>query len=137
MRAGAFWAPAEGTQPGHLNAGTGERQLPSSALSLGTVGGHDPLPRQNPPMLTLRLTAPNDYDIHDDGQRIGRIRYASERNPDVWHVQVHIPGPPFGSANSLDDAKASFEAAWLAFRAKHGAEELVKAYAAMNKRDEP
>src|SRR6478752_9246927 len=55
VRAGAFWAPAEGTQPGHLNAGTGERQLPSSALSLGTVGGHDPLPRQNPPMLTLRL----------------------------------------------------------------------------------
>jgi hypothetical protein len=28
--------------------------------------------------------------------------------------QVHIPGPPFGSATSLDDAKQSFKTAWLA-----------------------
>ena len=90
-------------------------------------------------MLTLRLIGPNDYSVHDDGQRIGRIRFASERNPGVWlwHVQVHIPGPPFGSAASLDDAKQSFKAAWLAFREKHGPEKLAKAYAEMNKREEP
>ena len=73
-------------------------------------------------MLTLRMIGPSDYSVLDDGQRIGRIRLASERSPGVWlwHVQVHIPGPPFGSATSLDDAKGHFKAAWLAFKAKHG-----------------
>ena len=43
------------------------------------------------------------YSIHDNGQRIGRIRFVSERNPGVWlwHVQIHLPGPPYGSAASL------------------------------------
>ena len=42
-------------------------------------------------MLTLRLIAPNDYNVLEDGQRIGRIRYA-KRTPGIWewHVQVHI-----------------------------------------------
>jgi len=78
----------------------------------------------------------NDYSVHDDGQRIGRIRFASERNAGVWiwHVVVHIPGPPFGSAGSLDDAKAQFRAAWLAFRERHRPDRLAKAYREMNKR---
>ena len=90
-------------------------------------------------MLTLRLIGPNDYDVYDDGQRIGRIRFASERNPDVWlwHVQIHIPGPAFGSAGSLDDTNQDFKTAWLAFQEKHGPEKLVAAYRAMNLRDEP
>jgi hypothetical protein len=90
-------------------------------------------------MLTLRLIGPNDYSIHDDGQRIGRIRFASERNPGVWiwHVVVHVPGPPFGSATSLDDAKAQFKAAWIAFRDKLGPDKLAKGFAEMNKREGP
>jgi hypothetical protein len=49
-----------------------------------------------------------------DGQHIGRIRYASERTPAIWiwHVQ----------------------AAWIAFKNKHGADRLAKAYAEVNKR---
>jgi len=35
-------------------------------------------------MLTLRLIAPNDYTVHEDGQLIGRIRYTRERSPGVW-----------------------------------------------------
>ena len=90
-------------------------------------------------MLTLRLIGVRDYSMFEDGQRIGRIRFASERNPGlwVWHVQVHIPRPPFGSAASLDEAKESFKAAWLAFREKPGREALAKAYAEMNKHSSP
>ena len=88
-------------------------------------------------MLTLRLTGVRDYSVFDDGQRIGRIRFASERNPGVWpwQVHVHIPGPPFGSAGSLDDAKQSFKTAWLAFKAKQSPQALGAAYRTMNKRD--
>jgi hypothetical protein len=53
------------------------------------------------------MTGQNDYSIREDGQHIGRIRFASERTPGIWiwHSQVHIPGPPFGSARSLDEAR--------------------------------
>ena len=90
-------------------------------------------------MLTMRLIGVRDYSVFEDGQEIGRIRFASERAPGVWiwHVQVHIPGAPFGSAASLDDAKAQFKTAWLAFKAKHGPEALAAAYRAMNRRNEP
>jgi hypothetical protein len=90
-------------------------------------------------MLTMRMIGVNDYNVLDDGRRIGRIRFASERMPGVWlwHIQVHIPGVPLGSAASLDDAKQSFKAAWLAFKEKHGPEALAAAYRAMNKRSEP
>jgi hypothetical protein len=50
-------------------------------------------------------------------------------------VQVHIPGPPFGSASSLDEAKTVLKEAWLAFRDKHGPDRLAKAYAGMNLRN--
>ena len=77
-------------------------------------------------MLTLRLIGPQDYRVSEDGQRIGRIRYASERNPGIWlwQIHVHIPGSPFGSASTLDDAKRDFKAAWLAARAGKAGEGL-------------
>ncbi len=52
---------------------------------------------------------------------IGRIRYASERTPGVWlwNVNVTIPGPPFGSAKSLDQAKERFKEALLGFKHNH------------------
>jgi hypothetical protein len=39
-----------------------------------------------------------------------------------------IPGPPFGSAPTLDAAKAAFRSAWETFKAKHGADKLARAY---------
>ena len=62
-------------------------------------------------MLTMRMIGVRDYNVFEDGRRIGRIRFASERTPGVWlwHCQVHIPGPPFGSASSLDEAKRHFK----------------------------
>jgi hypothetical protein len=35
-------------------------------------------------MLTMRLIGVRDYNVFEDGQQIGRIRFASERNPGVW-----------------------------------------------------
>jgi hypothetical protein len=42
-------------------------------------------------MLTMRMIGVRDYNVFEDGQHIGRIRFASERNPGVWlwNVQVH------------------------------------------------
>jgi hypothetical protein len=90
-------------------------------------------------MLTLRLIAPNDYSVHEDGQRIGRIHYASERMRELWlwTVVVTIPGPPFGSARTLDAAKAQFKRAWERFKEKHGPDELARAYAEMNHANRP
>ena len=47
---------------------------------------------------------------------------------------MHIPGPPFGSATTLDNDTQQFKASWLVFKEKHGPEKLEKAYAAMNLR---
>jgi hypothetical protein len=87
-------------------------------------------------MLTMRTIGRHDYRIREDGQPIGRIRYARERTPGIWlwNVTVNIPGPPIGTASSLDEAKVQFKVAWEAFKAKHGPDELAKAYAEMNKR---
>ncbi len=54
-------------------------------------------------MLTLRMIGQNDYRVREDGQHIGRIRYASERTPGIWtwHCQVHIPGPPSVAPTAL------------------------------------
>ncbi len=88
-------------------------------------------------MLTLRVIGANDYTVHEDGQRVGRIRYASERSPGcwLWHVTVLIPGLPYGSAPTLDAAKAAFKSAWFEFKGKHGPEKLAKALAEMNNAD--
>lgn len=85
--------------------------------------------------LALRPIGIRDYTVLEDGQRIGRIRYASERVPGVWlwHVQVHITGGlPVGSSGSLEMAKADFKSAWSAFKAKQTPEKLAEAYAGMN-----
>jgi hypothetical protein len=55
-------------------------------------------------MLALRLIAPNDYTVLEDGERIGRIRLSRERTP--WTVTVT---PPFGDAKTIDEAKARFK----------------------------
>jgi hypothetical protein len=85
------------------------------------------------------MIGPNDYAVHEDGRGIGRIRYARERTPGVWlwNVTVTIPGPPFGSASTLDDAKAQFKLGWDAFKAKHGSDALARAYAAMDHANRP
>ena len=89
--------------------------------------------------LALRPVAPNDYIVLEDRQPIGRIRLARERSPPIWlwTVTVTIPGPPFGDAKSINDAKARFKAAWLAFKDKVGAEALAKAYAEMEHANRP
>jgi hypothetical protein len=58
-------------------------------------------------VLALRLIAPHDYTALDDGQPIGRIRLARERSPSIWLWT----DPPFGDAETIDDAKARFKAA--------------------------
>jgi hypothetical protein len=90
-------------------------------------------------MLALRLIAPNDYSVHEDGQYIGRIRLARERSPSIWlwNVTVTIPGPPFGDAKSIEEAKARFKAAWTAFKDKHGEAALKKAFEEMNHANRP
>jgi hypothetical protein len=50
---------------------------------------------------------------------------------------VTVPGPPFGDAKTIDDAKARFKAAWIAFKERFGAEALAKAYAEMNHANRP
>ncbi len=90
-------------------------------------------------MLTLSLIGPNDYRVHEDGQPIGRIRLARERTPPkwLWHITVLIPGTEFGDAATLDEAKARFKTAWLAFREKHGPEKIAKAFEEMNWANRP
>ena len=90
-------------------------------------------------MLTLRLIGPSDYSVQEDGQRIGRIRYASERMSGSWHwhVTVGIPGPPFGDAKTIEEAKQRFKVAWQTFKDKHGPEKLAKVYVEMNHANRP
>ncbi|MBR0778743.1 hypothetical protein JQ625_28280 [Bradyrhizobium diazoefficiens] len=66
--------------------------------------------------LMLRIIGVNDYSVPEGGQRIGRMSFADGCSPGVWlrHVVVHIQGPTYVSAKSLDEAKRSFKAAWLA-----------------------
>ncbi len=48
-----------------------------------------------------------------------------------------IPGPPFGGAKDIHEAKQRFKAAWRAFKERQGPEALAKAYADMNHADRP
>ena len=82
----------------------------------------------------------NDYGVHEDGERIGRIRYAKKtfaRPLAGWHVTVPIPGPTFGSAADIDEAKQHCKTAWLAFKLKHGAAALARAYLDINHAERP
>ena len=86
-------------------------------------------------MLKLRSLGINDYSVLEGGQRIGRIRLATERMPCVWlwNVSVHLPGGlPMGSAKDLNTAKSEFREAWKALEARTPPEQLAAAYKAMN-----
>lgn len=91
-------------------------------------------------MLKLRTIGLSDYVVIESGQRIGRIRLATERMPGgiwLWNVTIHLTGGlPMGSARDLDTAKADFKTAWEALKAKTSPEELAAAYKAMKIRDE-
>ncbi|MCK1707911.1 MULTISPECIES: hypothetical protein [unclassified Bradyrhizobium] len=89
--------------------------------------------------LTLRKIGPDDYTVHEDRQLVGRIVYATERSPGLWlwTCVVTLPGPPFGDAGSLDEAKGRFKVAWENFKAKHTAEALAKACAEMDQANRP
>jgi hypothetical protein len=74
----------------------------------------------------------------EDGQRIGRIGYAKERAPGIWLWNVTVPGPPFGDARSIGEAKERFKTAWLALQAARiGSDALAAAYEAMNHANRP
>ncbi|MGY8664250.1 hypothetical protein Q3C01_18120 [Bradyrhizobium sp. UFLA05-109] len=90
-------------------------------------------------MLTRRQIGPDDYAVHEDSQLIGRIRLAKDRSPPVWlwNVTVTIPGPSFGGAWCIDQAKRRFKRAWTAFKELAGSEQLAKAYGAMNHANRP
>ena len=88
-------------------------------------------------LLTMRLIGVWDYNVFEDGQHIGRIRFAHARRLALARPGAHPRPRPFGSATSLDDAKQSFKTAWLAFKARHGPQALAAAYRAMNVRNKP
>ena len=86
-------------------------------------------------MLKLRSIGLSDYAVLESGQRIGRIRLATERMPCVWlwSVTIHLTGGlPMGSSKDIDIAKAEFKAAWEALKAKTPPEQLAAAYKALN-----
>ena len=75
----------------------------------------------------------------EDDQRIGRIRFAGERQPPIWlwTINIHLTGGlPMGSAKDLDTDKAEFKVAWEALKARTSAGDLAAAYKAMNIRDD-
>jgi hypothetical protein len=86
-------------------------------------------------VLKLRTIGLSDYSVLEGGQRIGRIRLATEWMPCVWlwNVSVHLPGGlPMGSAKDLNTAKSEFREAWKALKARTPPEQLAAAYKAMN-----
>jgi hypothetical protein len=85
--------------------------------------------------LKLRTIGVRDYLVLEDEQRVGRIRFAAERNPGIWIwiVAVHLTrGLPAGSADSRFVAMAQFKAAWEVLKARTTPEQLQAAYRAMN-----
>ena len=90
-------------------------------------------------MLKLRSIDLSDYAVLESGQRIGRIRLATERMPCVWlwSVTIHLTGGlPMGSSQDLNTAKAEFKTAWKALKARTPLEQLAAAYKTMNIRDD-
>ena len=67
-----------------------------------------PQPPHPPSDARAQSDRPKRLHRLEDGQIIGRIRLACEHSPAIWlwNVAVTIPGPPFGSAEAIDDAKA-------------------------------
>jgi len=79
--------------------------------------------------LALRSIGSNDYAVIEDGNPVGRIRLASERQGEVWlwNCTVLVPGVPNGNADSLEAAKTAFRQAWAKSKAEIGPERLVQA----------
>jgi hypothetical protein len=78
------------------------------------------------PQLKLRSIGIRDYSVLEGRQRIGRIRFAAERNPGVWlwNITVHLTGGlPMGSAPDINTAKAEFKAALSAKALGHAAKD--------------
>jgi hypothetical protein len=90
-------------------------------------------------MLKLRTIDHDDFSVLEGRQRIGRIRFATERMPSawIWKIQIHLTGGlPMGSAKDLYTAKLEFKAAWQALKARTTREQRAAAYKAMDIRDE-
>ena len=90
-------------------------------------------------MLKLRSIGLSDYAVLERGQRIGRIRLATERMPCVWLWSVTIrltDGLPMGSFKDLNTAKAEFKTGWKALKARTTPEQLAAAYKDLNIRDD-
>ena len=60
--------------------------------------------------LTLRRAVPNDYDVFDKGEIVGRIYRI--RNSEVWRWTVRLDEPTGGVASTFGEAKAALRAAW-------------------------
>ena len=59
-------------------------------------------------MLKLRKIGLNDYNVIENGHRIGRICYAVDRSPGVWiwYIQIHFTGGlPMGTSRTFEAAK--------------------------------
>jgi hypothetical protein len=90
-------------------------------------------------MLKLRSIGLSDYAVLERGQRIGRIRLATERMPCVWLWSVTIrltDGLPMGSSKDFNTAKAGFKTAWERLSAGTTPEQLAAAYRGLNIRDD-
>ena len=88
-------------------------------------------------MLKLRRIRLNDYNVIENDQRIGRIRYAVDRTPRVWiwYVQIHLTrGLPMGTSRTFEAAKHEFRGAWSTLKRRTPPEKLEEAFRAQNVR---
>jgi hypothetical protein len=65
--------------------------------------------------LALRRTGPDDYDVIQAGEIVGRI-YRMKADRELWRWTIRLwappPGPSGGVCATLDDAMAAFRAKW-------------------------
>jgi hypothetical protein len=65
---------------------------------------------------------PNDYEVRYDGRTVGRILRLRSTGRELWQwTQIDwgpSHGPNGGVADSLDEAKAAFRAAWESYRGR-------------------
>ena len=64
--------------------------------------------------LALRRAAPDDYDVMQDGEIIGRI-YRMKADRELWRWMIRLWEPPLGPSGDylpLDEAMAAFRAKW-------------------------
>ena len=65
--------------------------------------------------LALRRGGPDDYDVMQDGETIGRI-YRMKADRELWRWMIRLwappPGPSGGLSATLDEAMAAFSAKW-------------------------